>query len=312
VTGGAGFIGSRIAAALAARGERVRALDNLVTGSWSCLDGLPGAERIERVTGDVCDEGLVARACERIEVVFHEAALCSVPESLEAPLEYLRVIVGGTAAVLDAARRAGVRRVILASSAAVYGDDPELPKREPMLGAPLSPYALGKWQSEELLRFFARAYGLDTVSLRYFNVFGPGQLPSGPYAAAIPKFVDASLRGEPVTVFGDGEQTRDFCYVDNVVSANLLAAEAPARLEGAVLNVAGGASVSINALVRSLESAFGRALDVRHGPPRPGDVRHSLADVSRAREILGWVPAAPWQDGIAPTVRFLASRNPRA
>ncbi|HQP38918.1 MAG TPA: NAD-dependent epimerase/dehydratase family protein [Polyangiaceae bacterium] len=221
VTGGAGFIGSNLVTSLAARGEGVRAFDNLVSGRWSNLDGVAG---VERVTADVRDAEAVERACAGVEVVFHEAALCSVPGSIEKPLEYDRVNVGGTATVLEAARRAGVRRVVFATSAAVYGDDPRVPKTEDMAVAPKSPYALNKYVGERYLRLYSEMHGLQTVGLRYFNVFGPNQLPSGPYAAAIPRFLDAALRGRELEIFGDGEQTRDFCYIADVVRANVLAA----------------------------------------------------------------------------------------
>lgn len=306
VTGAAGFIGSNITAALAAQGERVRALDNLVAGRWSNLDGIAGAELVERITGDVRDVATVARACEGVEVVFHQAALCSVPGSLEEPLEYDQVNVGGTVAVLDQARRAGVRRVLLATSAAVYGDEPTLPKNERMAVAPLSPYALNKYVGERYLRLFSQAWGLETAGLRYFNVFGPNQLPFGPYAAAIPRFLDAVLRGRPLTIFGDGEQTRDFCYIDDVVQANLMAATSTRALRGDVMNVAGGRSVSINQLVREMETSLGRTILCEHGEPRAGDIRHSLADITLARELLGWRPRTPWEKGIAPTAAFLA------
>lgn len=302
VTGGAGFIGSNLVAALAGRGEGVRALDNLVTGRWSNLDGVGG---VERITADVCDPGAVQRACEGVEVVFHEAALCSVPGSLEDPVEYDRVNVGGTVTVLEAARRAGVRRVILATSAAVYGDDPRVPKTEEMPVAPKSPYALNKYVGERYLRLFSEAYGLQTAGLRYFNVFGPNQLPTGAYAAAIPRFLDAALRGRELEIFGDGEQTRDFCYIADVVRANVLAGTSARDFRGEVMNIAGGRSVSINALVERLGGVVGREVRWRYSPPRPGDVRDSLADTGRARELLGWQPKVAWEQGLGPTAEFL-------
>lgn len=306
VTGGAGFIGSNLVAALASQGERVRALDNLTTGRWSNLESIAGADRVERVTADVRDRAAVARACEGVEVVFHEAALCSVPASLEDPVEYDAVNVGGTVSVLHGARSAGVRRVILATSAAVYGNDASLPKSERMGVAPLSVYALNKYAGELYLRLFSEVWGLETAGLRYFNVFGPNQLPTGPYAAAIPRFIDRILRGATLQIFGDGEQTRDFCYIDDVVQANLKAATASRELRGDVMNVAGGRAVSINALVGALQDKLGRQVSFEHVAERPGDVKHSLADISLARERLGWAPQVRWEDGLAPTAAFLA------
>jgi len=302
VTGGAGFIGSNLVAALAGRGERVRALDNLVTGRWSNLDGIDG---VEQVTADVRDPDAVRRACEGVEVVFHEAALCSVPGSLEDPVEYDRVNVGGTVTVLEAARRAGVRRVVLATSAAVYGDDPRVPKTEDMPVAPKSPYALNKYVAERYLKLYAEAHGLQTIGLRYFNVFGPNQLPTGAYAAAIPRFLDAALRGRELEIFGDGEQTRDFCYIADVVRANVMAGTSDRVFRGDVMNIAGGRSVSINALVKRLEPALGREVRWRYAPARAGDVRDSLADIGRARALLGWEPQVAWEQGLRPTADFL-------
>lgn len=303
VTGGAGFIGSNLVAALAGRGEGVRALDNLVTGRWSNLEGIEG---VERLTADVRDADAVKRACEGVEVVFHEAALCSVPGSLEDPVEYDRVNVGGTVTVLEAARRAGVRRVVFATSAAVYGDDPRVPKTEEMPVAPKSPYALNKYVGERYLKLYAEAHGLETVGLRYFNVFGPNQLPTGAYAAAIPRFLDAALRGCELEIFGDGEQTRDFCYIADVVRANVLAGTSDRVFRGEVMNIAGGRSVSINALVGRLGAVLGRKVRWRKAPARPGDVRDSLADTSRARALLGWEARVAWEQGLGPTAEFLA------
>ncbi|RYE78643.1 MAG: NAD-dependent epimerase/dehydratase family protein, partial [Myxococcales bacterium] len=249
VTGGAGFIGSNLAAALARAGEPVRAYDDLSTGRWALLDralaGGSGAA-VERVTADMRDREALARAMAGVEVVFHQAADGSVPRSVDEPLRVDGVNVHGTVAVLEAARHAGVRRVLFAASSAAYGDDPALPKREDMPPAPLSPYAVSKLAGEMYLRVFASLYGLETLSLRYFNVFGPGQLPDGAYAAAIPRLAQAALAGLAPTVYGDGEQTRDFCFIDNVVAANLLAAHSPHRFAGEVVNIAGGRVVSLN------------------------------------------------------------------
>jgi UDP-glucose 4-epimerase len=305
VTGGAGFIGSNLVIALAAAGERVRVVDNLSTGFWENLAG--AGDRVERITADIRDGAAMTRAMQDVEVVYHQAALGSVPRSIENPVESDAVNTGGTVNVLDAARRAGVRRVIFAASSAAYGDTPTLPKREDMPTSPLSPYAVTKVAGERYIAVFAALYGIETVSLRYFNVFGPHQRPDGAYAAAIPRFVWAALHGQPLTIYGDGETTRDFCFVDNAVRANLLAAQSPRRFAGEIVNVAGGRRVSLNALVAEIGRVLGRELEVVHAEPRAGDVRHSLADIARARELLGYEPEARWEDGIAPTAEYLRS-----
>jgi UDP-glucose 4-epimerase len=306
VTGGAGFIGSNLVAAIAARGEPVRALDNLATGHWKLVERLV-TERslVETVTADIRDSVAVTRAMDGIEVVFHEAALGSVPRSVENPCESDEVNVHGTVIVLDAARRAGVERVIFAASSAAYGDTPTLPKQEDMPTGPLSPYAVSKVSGEQYFRVFASLYGMETLSLRYFNVFGPNQLPEGPYAAAIPRFIRAALAKEPITIYGDGETTRDFCFISNVVNANLLAAASPKKLTGEVVNIACGRRISLNDLVKEIGRVLGRPLEVRHTEPRVGDVKHSLADISRAKELLGYEPTVTWENGIPPTIDFL-------
>jgi UDP-glucose 4-epimerase len=312
VTGAAGFIGSNLVAALAQRGERVRALDNLATGHWGLVKRLVGdSSLVETITADIRDASAISAAMRGIEVVFHEAALGSVPRSVENPVESDQVNVNGTVVVLDEARRAGVKRVIFAASSAAYGDTPTLPKREDMAGSPMSPYAVSKLTCEKYLSVFASLYGIETVSLRYFNVFGPNQRPDGPYAAAIPRFIHASLTGAPITVYGDGEQTRDFCFIDNVVSANLLAAGTSAKLTGQVLNVAGGRRISLNELIHEIGRVLGKALDVRYVDPRPGDVKHSLADVTRAKELIGYAPLVKWEDGIPRTIEFLRELHTR-
>lgn len=305
VTGGAGFIGSNLVAALVKSGERVRVLDNLSTGYWENLGELYGSDRVECITGDIRDRETVARACQGVEVVFHEAALGSVPRSVENPVESDAVNTGGSVTVLDGARHAGVKRVIFAASSAAYGDTPSLPKHEDMPTSPLSPYAITKVAGERYMAVFASLYGIETLSLRYFNVFGPNQRPDGAYAAAIPRFVWAALHDEPLTIYGDGETTRDFCFVDNAVSANLLAAGTSRKLCGEIANIAGGRRISLNALVAEIGRALGREPKVVHGDPRPGDVRHSLADLGRARELFGYEPRVKWEDGIPPTIEFL-------
>jgi UDP-glucose 4-epimerase len=306
VTGAAGFIGSNLVAALTGRGESVRAYDNLATGHWGLVTRLvTDLSLVEPVTADIRDAVAMARAMEGVEIVFHEAALGSVPRSVENPAESDEVNVHGSVVVLDAARRAGVRRVIFAASSAAYGDTPTLPKREDMPSGPLSPYAVSKVAGEQYVRVFASLYGMETLSLRYFNVFGPNQLPEGPYAAAVPRFVRAALADEPITIFGDGEQTRDFCYIANVVNANLLAAATPRKLEGAVVNIAGGRRISLNDLVKEIGRVLGKKMDVRYLDPRPGDVRHSLADIALAKELIGYEPTVTWENGISPTIEFM-------
>jgi UDP-glucose 4-epimerase len=306
VTGGAGFIGSNLAATLALAGERVRAYDNLFTGHWALLDRLLGGRAdVERITADIRDGEALARAMEGVEVVFHEAADGSVPRSVADPLACDSINVHGTVAVLEAARRAGVKRLIFAASSAAYGDEPTLPKRESMATCPMSPYAVSKVAGEQYLRAYAGLYGLETVSLRYFNVFGPNQLPTGAYAAAIPRFAHAALTGEPPTVYGDGEQTRDFCFIDNVVAANLAAASSSRKFSGEIINIAGGRVVSLNGVIAELGRLLGRPVAARHEAPRAGDIRHSYADISLAGELLGYRPTTPWEAGLAPTVDFL-------
>ena len=311
VTGGAGFIGSNLVAALTAAGERVRVLDSLATGRWEHLDGIPAQSRIERITGDIRDAAAVAAAAQGIEVIFHEAALGSVPRSVETPIESDSANVGGTVTVLDVARRQGVRRVVFAASSSAYGETPELPKHEGMTPMPLSPYAVTKLACEHYLKVFAGIYKLETLNLRYFNVFGPNQTPDGAYAAAIPRFVDAALSGRAIPIYGDGEQTRDFCYVDNAVLANLLGATSPKRFTGEVINVAGGRRIALNALCTEISRVLGRQVEVEHQPARAGDIRHSLADISRAKELLGYEPRVRWEDGIGPTVEYLRTLRER-
>jgi len=307
VTGGAGFIGANIVAALTAQGERVRVLDNLSTGYWENLEGIPQQSLIEKVDGDIRNREQVAKACEGIEIVFHEGALGSVPKSVELPVESDSVNIGGTVTVLDVARHQGVRRVLFAASSAAYGETEELPKRETMPPMPLSPYAVSKLAGEMYLKVFAGIYGLETLSLRYFNVFGPAQTPDGAYAAAIPRFVDRAISGRPIEIYGDGEQTRDFCFVKNTVRANLLAATTSKKLSGEVVNIAGARRIALNALVTEIGRVLGREVTAHHGEPRAGDIRHSLGDVSAAQKLIGYEPEVRWEDGIATTIEYLTT-----
>jgi nucleoside-diphosphate-sugar epimerase len=305
VTGGAGFIGSNLVAALVSRGEQVRVLDNLATGFWANLDGIPDQSKIERIEGDIRDPEAVARAMKGVEIVFHQGALGSVPRSVETPCESDAVNVNGTVRVLDVARHSGVRRVLFAASSSAYGETEELPKHEKITPQPLSPYAVEKLACEQYLRVFASIYKLETLNLRYFNVFGPGQTPDGAYAAAIPRFVDAALAGKTIEVYGDGEQTRDFCFVRNTVQANLLAADTTKKLSGEVVNIAGARRIALNDLVKEIGRVLGKDPAVHHAAPRAGDVRHSLGAIDAARELIGYDPKVKWEEGLAPTIEYL-------
>ncbi len=305
VTGGAGFIGSHLVDALVALGTRVRVLDNLATGRRTNLQ--PASDAVEFLEGDIRELEICQTACRGAEVVFHHAALGSVPRSLEDPATSIAVNVAGTANVFAAAREAGVRRVVYASSSSVYGDSEELPKREGEEGTPLSPYAWSKRMDEELAASFTDICKVEFVGLRYFNIFGPRQDPSGPYAAVIPRFFAALLAGEAPVIHGDGEQSRDFTSVHDAVNANLLAAEAPAEACGRAYNVAGGRRVTVNELARAVADAVGRAVPPRHEAPRPGDVRHSLADLEAAQALLGYRPSVPFAEGIAGCLEYYQS-----
>ena len=293
VTGAAGFIAGHLTRALVNRGYAVRALDNLSGGSWSTLDDL--GDRITRLTADVTDPAALRTAAEGVDVVFHHAALVSVPQSVERPLDYNAVCAGGTLAVLEAARAAGAR-VVYASSSACYGENPAQPKVETMLPAPISPYAVAKYAGELYVSAYAALHGMKTVSLRYFNVFGAGQNPKSQYGAAIPSILSRMLRGERPTVYGDGGQTRDFCHIDNVVNANLLAAEADVK--GEALNIGCGRRTSVNEIVEQANALLGTDLPPEYRPARPGDVRDSLADISLAEGVIGYRPMVYFEEGL--------------
>jgi len=301
VTGGAGFIGSNIAEALARRGDSVVVLDNLSTGKRENLESF--ADRVTLVEGSITDLPSVRNAMRDVDYVLHEAALASVQRSVDDPLTSNDINVKGTLNVLVAARDAGVKRVVYAASSSAYGDTEELPKREDMPSNPQSPYALQKWVGEHYCRVFSDLYGLDTVALRYFNVFGPRQDPSSHYAAVIPIFVTRLLAKTPPTIYGDGEQSRDFTFIDNVVSANLKACEGGPK-GGAVVNVACGARFTLNELYRHLGNLIGSDVEPVYEEPRAGDVRHSMADVSRARALLSWQPEVEFHDGLERTVEW--------
>jgi UDP-glucose 4-epimerase len=299
VTGGAGFIGSSIAEALVEKGERVRVLDDFSTGRRENLEGPLG--QAELVDGSIVDPATVARAVSGVEVVFHHAAIPSVVRSVEDPRSSMLVGVQGTTVVLDAARHAGVRRVVFAASSAAYGDTPMLPKVETMEVQPLSPYACSKLAGEHMMRIFSSLYGMETVSLRYFNIFGPRQDPKSEYAAVIPKFVTAAIRKARPLVFGDGEQTRDFCHVENAVHANLLAASTQQKLSGEVVNIACGERTSLNQLIGHIGELAGTRLEPEYRPARAGDVRDSVADIQAARRLLGYEPVVGLKAGLERT-----------
>ena len=304
VTGGAGFIGSHIATALVERGDRVRVLDNLSTGHRSNLAHL--GSQVELVEGELTDRGLVARAVEGVDCIFHEAALASVPRSVEAPLDTNAACVTGTVTLLDAARRAGVRRLVYAASSSAYGEQPSSPKRETDLPAPISPYGAAKLAAEFYCRAFTATYGFETVALRYFNVFGPRQDPASPYSAVIPLFITALLAGKRPTIYGDGHQSRDFTYVANVVHGNLLAADAVGA-SGRVLNVANGRATSLLELLKQLNALLGTFVEPTHAPARAGDIRESLADISAAQAVLGYEPQVSFEEGLSRSIDYYRS-----
>ncbi len=302
VTGAAGFIGRSIAAALLARGEAVRGVDSFITGKRANLSGL---EAMEFMEGDLADPAVCAQACAGVELVFHEAALASVPRSVADPAATNRNCVDATVNLLVAARAAGVRRVIYAGSSSVYGETPTLPKHEEMLPSPMSPYAVAKLAGEHYLRAFTRVYGLETVTLRYFNVFGPFQDPTSHYSGVLAVFCRKMLAGEQPTIYGDGEQSRDFTFIQNVVEANLLAAAAPAeKVSGQMMNVATGAAVTLNRAFDVLSELTGYRGKPAYAAPRPGDIRHSLADIRRAQALLGYTPQVDFHEGLRRTVEW--------
>ena len=302
VTGAAGFIGRSIAAALLARGESVRGVDSLITGN---LENLVGLEDMEFIKGDLADPAVCARACEGVEIVFHEAALASVPRSVADPVATNVACVNATLNVLVAARATGVRRVVYAGSSAAYGDSPTMPKHEEMLPNPITPYAVAKLAGEHYLRSFTRVYGLETVVLRYFNVFGPYQDPTSHYSGVLAIFCRKMLAGEAITIYGDGGQSRDFTYIDNVVAGNLLAASAPAeRVSGQMMNLATGSSATLNETFEILKDLTGYRGQPNYAEARTGDIRDSLAAIGRAKELLGYVPKVDFREGLRRTVEW--------
>jgi nucleoside-diphosphate-sugar epimerase len=301
VSGGAGFIGSHLARALVARGDRVRVIDDLSRGDRSRLADIAG--KIQFIHGSILDREALAAAVRGVDAILHQGAWVSVAHSVEHPAEYHEINATGTLRVLEAARAAGVKRIIYASSSSAYGESPELPKRESMRALPISPYAVTKYTGELYMTVYAVVYGLQTLSLRYFNVFGPHQDPKSLYGAAIPAIVTRMLRGQRPIIHGDGEQTRDFCYIDNVVQANLLGLDAPS-LGGEVVNIACGQRVSINQIWRLCNQIMGTDIQPEYGPPRPGDVRDSLADISLAQRVLGYRPTVLFEEGLRRSIAW--------
>jgi len=311
VTGIAGFIGSSIARALLEQGEQVRGIDNFATGKRENLTEI--AKRIDFREADLLDLDAMHSDCKGVDFVFHQAAIPSVPKSVLDPLGSNRANVDGAVNILVASRDAKVRRVMYAASSSAYGDTPTLPKHEGMIPNPISPYAVAKLASEHYMTSFYRCYGLETVSLRYFNIFGPRQDPTSPYSGVLAKFITQMLRGEQPTIFGDGGQSRDFTYIDNAVSANLLAARAPsANVAGRMFNVATGTRVDLNETFEVLKKLTGYKGDVNHGAEREGDIKHSLADISRAKQGFRYEPKVNFEEGLRRTVDWYRGQSKAA
>ena len=306
VTGGAGFIGSNIAEELVKRGYSVKIIDNFLTGKRENISSF--LDKIELVEGDIRDYDACSRALEGVDFVLHQAALPSVPRSIEDPLLTNEINIKGTLNILLASREAKVKGFVFASSSSVYGDDPNLPKKEGTLGNPLSPYAISKLTGEKYCRVFSQIFGLPTVCLRYFNIFGPRQDPSSQYAAVIPNFISRMLKGESPTIFGDGEQTRDFTHVSNVVEANILASKAQG-VSGEVFNIACGERTTVNSLASNLNRILKEEISPYYAEPRPGDVRDSFADMSKARKMLKYEPLVPLGKGLEETIRWYRERK---
>lgn len=301
VTGGAGFIGSNICKKLVSEGCFVRVLDNLLTGKKSNLVDI--TDKIEFIEADMGDSQIAQSAMKDIDVVFHQGALPSVPRSVDDPAATHRHCVDATFTLLLVARDAGVKRFVYAASSSAYGDTPTLPKVETMPTDPLSPYAAAKLVGEYYCSVFSKVFGLETISLRYFNVFGPHQDPTSQYAAAIPAFVTAILKDEPPTVYGDGEQSRDFTYIDNVVHANLLAARAT-KTSGEVINIACGQAITVNAIIDMINKIVGKDIQPIYANPRPGDVKHSLADITKAQNLIDFNPIISFEEGLQKAIEW--------
>ena len=305
VTGGAGFIGSNIVRALVKGGKKVRELDDFSTGRRENLSGL---EEVEVIEGSLLDRRRLEKALSGVRYVLHQAAIPSVPRSVADPLSSNEVNVTGTLNLLEAAKKTGVERFVYAASSSAYGDTEVLPKRESMPADPLSPYAIGKYTGELYARVYAHIYGLPTVSLRYFNIFGPRQDPASEYAAVIPKFILNMLEGKAPVIYGDGEQSRDFTYIANAVEANLLACTSTRVGEGEVINVACGERYTLNELVKALNEIMGTEIEPVYTGPRPGDVKHSQADIAKAKKLLGFEVKVGFKDGLKRTVEWFRNQ----
>jgi nucleoside-diphosphate-sugar epimerase len=306
ITGGAGFIGSHLVKHVLGAGGNVRVVDNLSTGFAKRLSQI--RDSVQLVTADLADNSVAAEVVKDVDYVLHQAAVPSVQRSVVDPVGTNRSNVTATLNLLENSRKAGVRRFVYAASSSAYGDTEVLPKSEDMPANPLSPYALQKWVGERYCKLYHELYGLETVSLRYFNVFGPGQDPYSEYSAVVPKFTTKLLAKEPITVYGDGEQSRDFTYIDNVIQANLLALRAP-NAPGEVCNIGCGQSVTLNQLIQILEELLKVRAQVTYAPAKPGDVRHSLADITKATRVLGYVPETEVEEGLRKTVKALVKSN---
>jgi len=306
VTGGAGFIGSNIARALSDKGKQVRILDNFHTGKWENIKGL--SRTIEVMEGDFTNDETIKRAVKDVDIIIHQGAIPSVPKSIQDPIQTNQANITGTLKLLHAATRDNVKRFIYASSSSAYGFNETLPKQENMCGSPMSPYAVSKYTGEHYCKVFHDIFGLETISLRYFNVFGPRQSPHSKYAAVIPAFIEAILNDQSPIIYGDGTQSRDFTYVEDVVSANLLAAEAP-KLQGEVINIGTGSQIVLNDLVNDINSILGKNIPTKHTAARQGDVKHSLADIRLADELIGYHPFTSFHDGLKLTINWLKSQQ---
>jgi UDP-glucose 4-epimerase len=304
VTGGAGFIGSNLAHALVERGEKVRILDNFATGRKENIAELVEKHKVELIDGSITDAATCLRAAEGVDYILHQAAIPSVPRSVQEPIATTEANINGTLNLLEAARTAKVKRVVFAASSSAYGEKaPGLAKVETMNPDPLSPYAVQKLACENFLRVYHGVYGLETVALRYFNVFGPRQDPKSQYAAVIPNFVMATIKGVPATIYGDGQQSRDFCFIDNVIEANLLACTAK-DAPGEMMNIACGEATTLLQVLETIQEALGKKIPPKHDPPRTGDIKHSLADIGKAERILGYAGKVKFKEGIARTIAW--------
>jgi UDP-glucose 4-epimerase len=311
ITGIAGFIGSSLARAALAQGDQVRGVDNFATGKRANVSEI--LDRIDLREADVLDLDAMQEACRGVDYVLHEAAIPSVPRSVASPLESNVANLDGTLNVLVAARDQKVKRVVYAASSSAYGDTPTLPKHEGMIPNPISPYAVAKLASEYYMKSFYRCYGLETVCLRYFNIFGPRQDPSSPYSGVLAKFITQMLAGDQPTIFGDGAQSRDFTYIDNVIQANMKACKAPAeKAAGSVFNIATGERIDLNETFRVLKKLTNYSGEVKYAPERSGDVKHSLADLAKAKECLGYVPTVNFEEGLRRTIEWYRGKEKAA